>query len=372
MAEMLITPQGEFEKRLERTQELMNQKGLAGLVIFSGYQEREGHLAYLINHHNTFPNAMSHIGLGYSALVLPSQGKGVLAAPMGYDAGKVVGIDYGLDGWVLVNDLVQALKDKKLDGSRLGVVGMDVVPAEIYGWLVKSLPNASLEGANEIVESQRLIKSTIEVELLRQAAGVADAALNAGLAAAKPGACQLDVEFAARQAAMQAGAEFVPRVRVSSGKQVKTSGWPLTAQKQIEEGDLVYLDVIGWVSNYGFDNSRVTVAGKAREEQQDYLNHMLEVTEWMTGALKPGEEIAFYYTESRTRNIIPYAHGIGLEIMENPLVSMGSPTRLLPGMVLCVEPTLISKEFGGMSIKNTVHITAEGTEVLNRCPMKFW
>jgi len=372
MEELLRTPKEEFEKRLERTQQLMSKKGIDGLVVFSGYQEREGHLCYLINHHNAFPNAMSHKGLGHSALVLPSEGKGVLVSPMGFEAEKVVGIDYGLGGWVLVDDLVKAIKDKNLDDRKLGVVGMDVVPVEIYKWLAKSLPEATLESANEIVENQRIIKSESEVELLRQAALVADVALEAGLGAVKPGASQLDVEFAARWAAMQAGADFIPRVRVSNGKQVKTLNWPMTGQRLIEEGDFVYLDMIGWVSNYGFDNSRVTVAGKPSDEQLDYLNHMVEATEWMVGALKPGEGNVFFHTESRTRSIIPFGHGIGLEIMENPMVSMGPPTKLMPNMVLCIEPILTAKEFGGMNIENTIRITLEGAEVLNRCPMKFW
>jgi Xaa-Pro dipeptidase len=372
MAEAFAIPREEFEERRAQTQQALQAKDLDGLIAFSGYAEREGHVCYLTNHHLSFPNVMSHMGLGHAALVLPAEGLGVLVSPFGYEADKVVGIDDSRTGMDLVRELVAAVKDKGLDQGRIGIVGTDVVPAEYYNAVHRGLSKASFEGADDLLESQRLIKSKRELELLRQAAQIADVGLQAGMEAARAGVHEYDVELAARRAALEAGADFLPRVRVSSGAKVSDLRWPQVSDRQLQKGDFVYLDLIGWYGNYGFDNSRVTVVGGVTGAQADFLNHMVEATDWMIDTLKPGRPARFVYTESRDRIITPFGHGIGLEICEHPWITMGREFVPQPNMVLCIEPSLESQEYGSMAIEDTVAITETGAEVLNRCPRVFW
>ncbi|MCJ7622240.1 MAG: M24 family metallopeptidase [Anaerolineaceae bacterium] len=370
--EKLVIPASEFESRLQKTLAVLRAKDLDGLIAFSSYQEREGHVCYLTNHHISFPNGMSHVGLGHAAYILTADGKGFLISPLGYERHKVVNVHYAKTGNNLVADIVAVLKSNFEGEKRLGIVGMDVIPAEYYLNLEKAVPELKFEAANAILEDQRIIKSSNEVEILREAARIVDIGLQAGMEAVKEGITQLDVEFAAREALMKAGADFIPRVRISSGPAIETLSWPMTKNIELKKGDFVYLDLIGWYSNYGFDNSRVTVVGGPSDAQRNYLDHLVEATEWMIGALKPHKEMGFNMTESRGRHIIPLGHGIGLEICENPWVSMGNRFTLEPNMVMCIEPIIVTREFGGMTIEDTVVVTETGVEVLNQCPMAFW
>jgi hypothetical protein len=54
------------------------EQGLDGLIVFSRFQFREGHISYLTNHYNTWPDPHSHHGFGMSALVMSFQGPGLL------------------------------------------------------------------------------------------------------------------------------------------------------------------------------------------------------------------------------------------------------------------------------------------------------
>jgi Xaa-Pro dipeptidase len=78
-------------------------------------------------------------------------------------------------------------------------------------------------------------------------------------------------------------------------------------------------------------------------------------------------------TMSRERQIVAFGHGIGLEICENPWLTLGpSKTLIEPSMVLCIEPNVIDRQFGSMCIEDMVVITDTGVEVLNQCPRVLW
>lgn len=372
MTAKLALPQQEFLSRQEKTVRLLQQKDLDGLIAFSSYAEREGHVCYLTNHHNSFPNVLSHAGLGHSAFLLSAEDKGVLVSPLGYETAKVVGIDYGKSGWDLIADVVSAVKEEGLDEGRIGIVGSDVIPAEYYKTMIKALPKAIFEDANDLLESQRITKSQAEIGLLREAARIADIGLQAGIEAAQEGVREREIELAMREAALNAGVDFIPRIRVSTGAKITSLRWPMVGNRRLERGDLVYLDFIGWYGNYGFDNSRVTVVGEASVEQRDYLDHLVEATEWMLDLLRPDIEWEFVHTESRGRSIMPLAHGIGLEICEQPWIMVDKRFTLEPNMVLCVEPIVNSTRFGSMAIEETVLVTQTGIEVLNQYPRRVW
>jgi len=366
--ELFITKQ-EFERRLESVQDLMKQRALEGLIIFSGFQEREGHVCYLTNHRNPFPNGLSHKGMGYSAFVLAAEGLGILISPFGYEANKVVNIDIVETGFSFVPNLVAAAKKKGLDGKRIGIVGMDIIPAEYYDGITGALGKATFEIANDILENIRCIKSPAEIELLRNAAKIADAALLAGMEAACEGATSHVVELATRKAALETGADFIPRIHVSIGHKIETLIWPITTKQRIEKRDFVHLKVVGWAGGYGFSNSRIKFVGKPNGDQKSFLDQVVEATEWMISLMRPRAQLGFVLSLHRDRRILPSGHGIGLEISENPWLIMGcNKVCIETNVVLCINPTVIDKKFGGMYIEDTVLVTGTGVEVLNQCP----
>lgn len=163
-------------------------------------------------------------------------------------------------------------------------------------------------------------------------------------------------------------ADFIPRVRVSTGVSIQPLQWPQTSARQLMDGDMVFLDLIGWVSGYGFDCSRVTVAGSPSPDQKVYLQLLADATQWMVEGIKPGVENTFYLAEARGSLITPSGHGIGLEIAETPWISANKPFMAQPGMVFCIEPMVSSPRFGTSAIENMVLVTDSGAQVLNRLP----
>lgn len=210
------------------------------------------------------------------------------------------------------------------------------------------------------------------IESFRNAARVADFALQAGLKAIKEGASYTEIENITRKAAMQAGANPISQVNVSGRLALTTVKGPLNATAADLPGEIISLEILGWCEHYGFHASRVAMSGKPASEQEDTLNHAAEATEWMIGELKPGRKFRFTMTESRGRKIEPRAHGIGLEIYADPRITVDKEFTLMPGMVICVEPILTSPKFGEITIAEMVLITETGAEVLTCCPRRTW
>ena len=59
-------------------------------------------------------------------------------------------------------------------------------------------------------------------------------------------------------------------------------------------------------------------------------------------------------------------HGTGLEIHEEPFVSMRAAEgkKFQCGNIITLEPGLYDKEFGGVRLENDVLITESGNEIL--------
>ena len=131
----------------------------------------------------------------------------------------------------------------------------------------------------------------------------------------------------------------------------------------LADGDFLYLQVAGWEQGYAFYASRAMVVGMPSPQQQDYLDHLKEVTEWMVENLQAEKKVTFCYTESRGRELHPKAHGIGVELVKKP--ELQTEKKFLPksGMVLCVAPEVVDYTFGKMSYSMTIVLDESGTEV---------
>ncbi len=358
----------EYEDRLQKIQELAGRKGLNALIAFSSYQVRDGHVAYLTNHRNSHPNIMSHKGLGHAALIIPMQGKPILIAPGGCDAQKITNVSDIRTGESIIAETAQVIKKMDMTASKVGIAGLDVIPTEYYLQLQRDLPMAALVSVDEMLENQRLLKSPSEILLLQQAAQLGDTIMKAGLEAIQPGVSGWQVEQLIRASAAQAGADLISHIQICSGKSINVFIWPQVNSRIFEDGDFVLLKAAGWYHGYGFECSRITVAGKRFNEQQDYLEHIAEAAEWMIGTLKVETQWTYYMAESRSREIHAEGNGIGLEICEKPWIRIESPIRLKPGMVLYIKPTVTSHNFGRAAIGDMVLVTEQGVELMSHLP----
>jgi Xaa-Pro aminopeptidase len=64
-------------------------------------------------------------------------------------------------------------------------------------------------------------------------------------------------------------------------------------------------------------------------------------------------------------------HGVGLEIHESPRLGVGQTARLVPGMVVTIEPGVYLAGQFGIRIEDMVAVTRTGGQVLTPAPKAF-
>jgi Xaa-Pro aminopeptidase len=346
-------------------------------LAISGYGERDGNVCYLCGHKNAFPYSKETeviSGLGYSALLIPTDGTITLIAPLGFQSNAVVGVDRFRTGTNLARDLVEAIEENNLGSSELAVAGGDILPVVYADELRRRYPRLRIVYCDEVAR-RRMVKSESELAIIRQTAKIADKAMAAAIESIKPGMKESAIGSIARKAAMEAGADYVVRDRVQSGSEMGQLRWPFASSRKVRKGELVSIDFVGWVKGYGFDILRVGCAGRPSKDQRALIEMAAEATNAMSEKLtdQSAVENSFFPLRELERDgvhIEPFGHGIGLEIVEEPYLLPGVAGKVMRNMIFCVEPDVKWKG-GWASIENELIVTSGKPEVLTKLPI-FW
>ena len=231
-----------------------------------------------------------------------------------------------------------------------------------------------------IVEKLRLIKSESELQILKEAAKIADEAFNHIISFIRPGIKEVDVAnelefFMRKNGATSSSFDII----VASGYR---SALPhgVASDKFIQKGELVTLDFGAYYKGYCSDITRTVAVGEPEDELKKIydivleaqLRGMREIKAGMTG--KEADALTRdYITEKGYSQYFGHStgHGIGLDVHEGPALSYKSTTVLQPGMVVTVEPGIYLKGLGGVRIEDDTVITDHGNKSLTHAPKEL-
>lgn len=260
---------------------------------------------------------------------------------------------------------------KEMNISKLGFE-QDHMTFATYKAYEKAIESQLLP-VSGIIENLRLIKTSSEIKILKDAAAIADAAFIRILDFIRPGVTELDVSnelefFMRKQGATSSSFDII----VASGVR---SALPhgVATDKVIEKGDFVTLDYGAYYNGYVSDITRTLAVGKPSEELINIYDIVLEAQLRGMAGIKPG--MTGKEADALTRNLIEEkgygqyfghstGHGIGLEVHEGPALSLRSDIILEPGMAVTVEPGIYLPGIGGVRIEDDTIVTLEGNEAL--------
>lgn len=252
-----------------------------------------------------------------------------------------------------------------------------------------------------LMHELRVVKAPAEVTAIKEAIAITEAAFRRLLGFVKPGVMEYEVEAEIIHEFIRRGGQghaFPPII--GSGANACVLHY-VTNNARCQDGDLLLLDFGARLGNYHADLTRtIPVNGRYTPRQRDVYNAVLRTHRHACKLLKPGvliktyqEQVGAFMEEELirlkllTRAEVKAArarhpdrpaykkyfmhgtsHHLGLDVHD-----VGNVWRkLVPGMVLTVEPGLYIREEGiGVRIENDVVITARGnTDMMPTMPIE--
>jgi len=261
--------------------------------------------------------------------------------------------------------------------SRSGFDPARTTVAELARWkseLPSQLRRSFLEPIPApFVEQLRMVKDEDELAVMAEAALVGCRLFEGILKFLRPGVAEMAVAAELEHQARMLGAEGMSfETIVASGARSATPHGRATAELLPRRG-FVTLDFGIILRGYCSDMTRTVYLGKPRPAERRAYYSVLEAQENAVGAVAPGASCA--EVDEAARSILrreglgeafshSTGHGVGLEIHEPPRVGAGQRTRLVPGMVVTIEPGVYLAGQFGIRIEDMVAVTHGGSQVL--------
>nr|MDO8135875.1 Xaa-Pro peptidase family protein [Candidatus Njordarchaeum guaymaensis] len=259
-------------------------------------------------------------------------------------------------------------------------IGMEFshVTVSTFEMLRRRLDKTGFKDVSEILLETRSVKDYEETEMLRDSLEISERGIRTGIELIQPGITELEVAAEVERTMRKAGSKRTAFDSViASGLR---SGQRLTSakQKRIDADELVVMNVSAIHNEYCSDVARTIYTGKPGEKHKKFFElskkTLSKAIEQITPGTTSGEIVSsvrhFLRTLSVGENTMDISgYGIGLELYEYPRIFEDEVHLIKPGMVICVKVGMLIREVGGIRIGETILVTDEGKEVLNKLPV---
>ncbi len=146
---------------------------------------------------------------------------------------------------------------------------------------------------------------------------------------------------------------------------------------------------LGTVKNgYHMDETRMFAIGSMPEKAYRASRAAIEIHDALIGRAKPGVTAGELFEEASRlaarlgfrdvflgppgHQVSFIGHGIGLELVEPPLLARGRETRLEAGMLLALEPKLVYENEFAAGIESVFIVTETGGRLISKVPVEIF
>ena len=229
--------------------------------------------------------------------------------------------------------LLGLLQGRGLQSARLGVE-LEELPVAHLRALRSGLPRAQVLDCSNLLRYIRAVKTDDEIERLRRAAQINEAAATASLAEAAPGVSLAQLSRSYRAQVAQDGADFDHFALGIDGVGIATE-----PAHQLADGAVMYVDFgCRWRSCYS-DSGLTLALGPLPAELQRRYDALRACIDAGVALLRPGQRASQAHGAmqrvidgSEIRVAAPHGHGLGLEVRDYPVIVADNGLHLRDGL----------------------------------------
>lgn len=233
---------------------------------------------------------------------------------------------------------------------------------------------------NDILGRLRIVKDETEIGVITKAVEIADKAFSHILEVIKPGMMETEVAAELEYHMKKLGASGPSFDTIVASGYRSSMPHGVASEKKLEKGDPVTMDFGAIYKGYCSDMTRTVFLGEPSQEMRKIYGIVLEAQmKALEGAKKglTGKEI-----DSIARETIKTAgygdnfghglgHGVGLEIHEEPRLSVTGSVVMEDGMAVTVEPGIYVEGLGGVRIEDLIIICGNKPRILTSSPKEL-
>jgi Xaa-Pro aminopeptidase len=283
-------------------------------------------------------------------------------------------VDAGFERRTAPLDLIDAIGDALPSGAlRIGFEDAEVTVRQ-HARLRELLPErVELVAAGQLVERLRVVKEPEEVDRIRAATRIADAAFEQLLWGGLVGRTERELATVLERAMRESGAQRPAfETIVAAGAH---GALPHAQPRDVEigRGELVVIDWGAEVDGYCSDCTRTVATGDPDATEREAYELVLQAQIAGVEAIRAG--VSGRDVDAVARELIDsggygdhfghgLGHGVGLEIHEAPRLSKRSDDQLQSGNAVTVEPGVYLPGRFGVRIEDLVVVSDGGCEIL--------
>ncbi|HDQ39914.1 MAG TPA: aminopeptidase P family protein [Desulfonatronum sp.] len=351
-----------YAQRRDKLREIINQKGLSGLLVSSPVNRY-----YLSGFELHDPQCNESAGM----LVIHASGDDWLMTDPRYEtaASKV----WPKDGlFIYTSPRIQQIREF-LAGLRLPVLGFEsrAMSVDLH---LELKDHVGLTPVKGLVEMLRLIKDKQEITLMEASCRLNHEvfALVPGLL--QPGRTEREIAWDVEKLFRERGASELAFATIVGVNANAAQPHAMPGSTVVEEDCLVLVDAGARLDDYCSDQTRTFWVGQHPTDAfKRTMDMVREAQDLGIQALRPGLPASRAYAVVKeffrghfvdTHFTHGLGHGVGLETHEAPSLGPHDEVVLAPGMVITVEPGLYYPDWGGIRWEYMLLVTEDGSRIL--------
>lgn len=276
-------------------------------------------------------------------------------------------------------------------GGRRANIGVELdnyyYTARAHAHLTAGLPDARFHDATALVNWVRITKSDQEIDRMKNAARIAERAMEAGVTSIAAGVRECDAAANVFHAQITGTDSFggdYPAIVPLMPSGERTSACHLTwTDEPYREGQLVVLELAGCYQRYHCPLSRTVVVGQPPQKVRDLAQTVIEGIDTTLAAIKPGvtcEDVqhawsAYIGKQGLEKNDrMGYSTGLSYPPdwgERTASLRPGDLTILQPNMTFHLMPGMWFEQYG-VEISETFRVTEQGCETLAHYPRQLF
>lgn len=300
-------------------------------------------------------------------------------------------------------------------GKLPGTLGFefDVLPVRDFNFYKRLFDVEKFVDGSHLIHKVRMIKSDWEIEQIERTAELSQKTFEYMKLAIRPGLTEMEFAGMYETFARKLGHGAKLRVR-----DYQTEGYPWHilsgtnggllglldspasgegtsaafpcggGNKLLAPGEPIMIDLGSVLNGYHMDETRMFAIGSMPGRAMNACRAAIEIHNAVLEKVKPGISLDELFRHSvETANSLGYAepylgppghevsfvgHGIGLEIVEFPIIASGKKERIEPGMTFALEPKMVFENEFSAGIESVFLVTEKGARLLSKIALEIF